>query len=157
MHGFQMLIRQSLWLGVGAVAVLGAGCAGMAHTKQAPVALSGSQEVPAVTTSASGSTDISVSESKCPSAGSSNNCPTLTGTVVTQGIKGTAAHIHQAAPGQNGPVIVTLIQVDDKTWAVPSGTTLTDGQNSAYWAGMLYVNVHSDANKGGELRAQLKP
>jgi len=107
--------------------------------------------------SVTGSTDISVSESKCPSAGSSNNCPTVSGTVVTKGIKGTAAHIHQGAPGQNGPVIVTLIQVDDSTWAVPSGTTLTGGQTDAFWAGMLYVNVHSDANKGGELRAQLKP
>ena len=156
MDTLQMLIRRSLWLGVGAAAVLGAGCAGMAHTNRGPVALSGSQEVPAVTTSASGSTDISVSDSKCPSAGSSNNCPTLSGTVVTKGIKGTAAHVHQGAPGQNGPVIVTLIQVDDNTWAVPSGITLTGGQTDAFWAGMLYVNVHSEPNKGGELRAQLK-
>jgi hypothetical protein len=76
---------------------------------------------------------------------------------VTKGIKGTAAHIHQGAPGQNGTVIVTLTKVDDNTWAVPSGTTLTGSQTDAFWAGMLYVNVHSDANKGGELRAQLKP
>jgi hypothetical protein len=54
-------------------------------------------------------------------------------------------------------VIVTLIQVDDNTWAGPSGTALTGGQTDAFWAGMLYVNVHSDANKGGELRVQLKP
>jgi hypothetical protein len=157
MDTFQMLIRRSLWLGVGAAAILGAGCAGMAHTNRGPVALTGSQEVPPVTTSASGSTDISVSASKCPSAGSSNNCPTVSGTVMTKGIEGTAAHIHQGAPGQNSPVIVTLIPVDDSTWAVPSGTTLTGAQNDAFWAGMLYVNVHSDANKGGELRVQLKP
>lgn len=90
MDTLQMLIRRSPWLGVGAAAVLDAGCAGMAHTNRGPAALSGSQEVSAVTTSASGSTDISVGESKCPSAGSSSNCRTLYGTLVTKGIKGTA-------------------------------------------------------------------
>jgi hypothetical protein len=39
----------------------------------------------------------------------------------------------------------------------PSGTTLTDAQYKAYLDGRLYVNVHSDANKGGEVRAQLRP
>jgi hypothetical protein len=122
-----------------------------------PTTLSGTQEVPAVTTSASGSTDVSVSYSKCPPATASNYCPTVYGSVVTAGIKGTAAHIHQGAAGQNGPVVVTLTKVDDNTWLVPSGVTLTDAQYDAYWAGLLYVNVHSDANKGGEIRAQLKP
>jgi hypothetical protein len=156
MDALQMLIRRSLWLGVGAAAVLAAGCAGMTHNR-GTVALSGTQEVPAVTTSASGSTDISVSESKCPAATMSSNCPTVYGTVVTSGIKSTAAHIHQGAMGQSGPAIVPLIKVDDNTWAVPPGTTLTSAQNDAYWSGMLYVNVHSDSHPGGELRAQLKP
>ena len=156
MDSLQILMRRSLWFGVGAAAVLAAGCAGMAHN-QAPLALTGSQEVPAVTTSASGSTDISVGESKCPAAESSSNCPTVYGTVMTSGMNGTAAHIHQGAPGQNGPAIVTLIKLDDNTWAVPSGTTLTPDQNAAYWAGMLYVNVHTNAHQGGEVRAQLKP
>jgi hypothetical protein len=156
MDALKMLIRRSLWLTLGAAAILAAGCAGITHNK-GPVALSGSQEVPRVTTSASGSTDISVSESKCPAATSSSNCPTVYGTVVTSGIKSTVAHIHQGAPGQNGPPIVTLVKVDDNTWAVPSGTTLTSAQNDAYLNGMLYVNVHSDANPGGEIRAQLRP
>jgi CHRD domain len=157
MDALHSFVKRSLWLGVGAVAVLAAGCAGMAHSNHSAAALSGAQEVPPVTTGAAGSTDISVSEAKCPSALSGNNCPTVYGTVVTSGINGTSAHIHQGAPGQNGPVIVTLVKVDDNTWAVPSGTTLSGTQNDAYWAGMLYVNVHSDANKGGEIRAQLKP
>jgi hypothetical protein len=34
---------------------------------------------------------------------------------------------------------------------------LTDAQYKSYKAGELYVNVHSDAYKGGEIRGQLMP
>jgi hypothetical protein len=34
---------------------------------------------------------------------------------------------------------------------------LSDAQYKALKAGDLYVNVHSDAHKGGEIRGQLKP
>jgi hypothetical protein len=81
----------------------------------------------------------------------------LVGTVQTTGLVATAAHIHQGAVGQNGPVIVTLVKTGTDVWGVPVGTSLTDAQYQAYLAGQLYVNVHTDANKGGEIRAQLKP
>ena len=38
-----------------------------------------------------------------------------------------------------------------------AGAKLTDAQYDSFKAGNLYVNVHSAANKGGEIRAQLKP
>jgi len=110
------------------------------------VTLSGSQEVPPVTTSASGSGSIKVSDDK-----------TVTGSVKTSGIDGAAAHIHVGAPGQNGPVAVPLAKGMDGTWSVPAGAKLTDAQYTAYKAGNLYVNVHSAANKGGEIRGQVKP
>jgi hypothetical protein len=65
---------------------------------------------------------------------------------------GTVAEIHQGAPGQNGPVIVSLIRTDDHTWSIPIDTTLTD----AYWAGQLYVTMATAAHKDGEIRAQLR-
>jgi CHRD domain len=68
-----------------------------------------------------------------------------------------AAHIHQGAMGQNGPVIVPLTKTSDNVWSVPAGTKLTDAQYEAFKAGNLYVNVHSAAHKDGEIRAQLKP
>ena len=89
--------------------------------------------------------DISVNSFKCPSAGSSENCPTLVGTVMTNGMAVTAVEVRDAARGQNGPVIVRLVKVDDDTWQVPSGTILTDAQYADYWAGRLYVNVDSEA------------
>jgi CHRD domain len=111
------------------------------------VKLSGSEEVPAVQTSASGSGTITVKEDK-----------SVSGSVSTSGIAGIAAHIHIGAAGQNGPVIVPLTKdADGTTWSVPAGAKLTDAQYAAYKAGDLYVNVHSAAHKGGEIRGQLKP
>ena len=78
------------------------------------------------------------------------------GTITTTGIAGTAAHIHMAAMGKNGPVIVPFLRMGDNTWGPAGGARLTDAQYKAYLAGELYVNVHSEANKGGEIRAQLK-
>jgi hypothetical protein len=119
---------------------------GVASADDVKVTLSGSQEVPAVTTSASGSGMITVGSDKA-----------ISGSVTTSGVAGTAAHIHMAAAGQNGPVIVPLVKSGDNGWAVGSGAKLTDAQYDAFKAGNLYVNVHSAAHKGGEIRGQIKP
>ena len=157
MTSLHPVLSRSLWLGLGAAALLVAGCANTPKRTSGLVSLSGAEQVPPVTTTASGTTDISARPSRCPSTASANNCPTVHGMVNTSGVVGTAAHIHQGAAGQNGPPIVTLVKTGPNSWQVPQGTTLTDAQYQAYWDGLLYVNVHSDANKGGEIRAQLKP
>ena len=110
------------------------------------VSLTGAQEVPAVTSTATGSGTVTVADDK-----------SVSGSVTTTGITGTMAHIHEAAPGQNGPPIITLQKKGESEWVVPAGTKLTDAQFASYKAGNLYVNVHSAANRGGEIRAQIKP
>ena len=112
------------------------GGAGIATAGEIKVNLSGDQEVPAVQTSATGSGAVTVEDDKS--------------------IKGTGAHIHEGAPGKNGPDIIALKKTSDNEWSVPGGAKLTDAQYDAYKAGNLYINVHSDANKGGEIRGQLK-
>jgi len=156
MHTRQLIITRPLWFGIGAAAIFAAGCAGMSSSHTA-VTLTGSQEVPPVATTASGNTDITVESFKCASAATSSNCPTVFGTVTTAGMNGTAAQIHEGAPGQNGPVIVSLVRTSDNTWSVPSDTTLTDAQNAAYLAGRFYVTVASANHARGEIRAQLRP
>ena len=108
--------------------------------------LSGKQEVPPVTTSASGNGTITVGPDR-----------SVSGSITTTGVAVTAAHIHDGAPGKNGPVIIPLVKTSDNVWSVPAGAKLTVAQHESYRAGSLYVNVHSAANKAGEIRGQLKP
>ena len=68
----------------------------------------------------------------------------------------TGAHIHcGAAAGANAGVAVNF----GTTLASPiQGTgTMTDAQMADLTAGKCYVNIHTDANKGGEVRGQLAP
>ena len=125
--------------------VLAAGT-GLAIAGASNVVLSGAQEVPPVQTSAAGTGTITVKDDM-----------SVSGSVTTTGVKGTMAHIHEAAPGKNGGVAIPLEKKSDNEWVVPAGARLTDAQYKSYKAGDLYVNVHSDANKGGEIRGQLKP
>lgn len=110
------------------------------------VTLAGDQEVPPVMSTGSGSGTITVGADK-----------SVSGSVTTTGISGVAAHIHEAAAGKSGPVIIPLAKSDDNTWTVPAGAKLSDAQYASFKAGNLYINVHTKANPGGELRGQLKP
>jgi hypothetical protein len=68
----------------------------------------------------------------------------------------TAAHIHQAPVGVNGPIIVPLNGMTSGVDAVYCGTgVLTPAQVTAFLANGCYVNVHTGAFPGGEVRAQL--
>ncbi len=138
--------RQLLWAVLSIVAVLFAGCANMATTQNVQVTLNGSQEVPPVTTAATGIGTITVGADK-----------SVSGSVTTSGVVGVAAHIHDGMQGKNGPVIVPMSKTSDNTWSVPAAAKFTDAQFESFKAGNLYVNVHSAANKGGEIRGQLKP
>jgi hypothetical protein len=84
---------------------------------------------------------------------------TVTGGVTLSGIVATLAHIHSGIAGTNGPVIVDLVRsgTDPNRWNVEDGGVLTAEQVNALLAGQLYVNVHSAANPGGEIRGQIKP
>ena len=117
---------------------------GVALGADVKVVLSGANEVPPVTTSASGDGTISIADDG-----------TVSGSVTTKGVQGTAAHIHMGAAGNNGPVIVPFTKEGD-TYKAPAGAKLNADQLKAFKGGELYVNVHSAANPNGEIRGQLK-
>ena len=67
----------------------------------------------------------------------------------------TMAHIHgPAEPGANAGVVVPFAAAASPIVGV---ATLTEAQAAELIAGKYYVNIHTAANKGGEIRGQLKP
>ena len=72
----------------------------------------------------------------------------------------TASHLHEAPAGVNGPVIVDLaslhVGVDPRSGLYSGGNlVLTESQEAALIAGNVYMNIHSTAFPGGEIRGQL--
>ncbi|MHB8746168.1 MAG: CHRD domain-containing protein [Gammaproteobacteria bacterium] len=120
--------------------------AGPAMAASVKVTLSGDQEVPPVKTSASGSGTITVGADK-----------SVSGSITISGIKATAAHIHIGAPGHGGLPVLPLEKTADNVWSVPAGAKFTGAQYDDFKAGYLYINVHSEAHKEGEIRGQVNP
>lgn len=119
------------------------------NTLQFLFALTGTEEVPAVDSVGTADADITV------------NVATgdISGELVVSGIDVTAAHVHDAFAGNNGPVLVALEQdaTDSSIFRVPASATLdSDGIDDLLAAG-LYLNAHTAEHPGGELRAQLLP
>ena len=66
----------------------------------------------------------------------------------------TAAHFHgPAEPGKNAGVAVAIPGA--ALSPVEGSATLTDAQAADLLAGKLYVNIHTAANPGGEIRGQV--
>ena len=64
----------------------------------------------------------------------------------------TAAHFHAGEVGKNGGV---AIPITPNTSPLEGTATLTAEQEADLMAGKWYVNVHTAANKGGEIRGQM--
>jgi Cu/Zn superoxide dismutase len=123
--------------------VLCASIAFGAHTNF-KATLNGIQEVPPVTTTASGTGAFTMT-----------NAGGLLYTITVNGLSGaiTAAHFHLGAAGTAGPVIQAI--TFSGTTAVGTWAPLADSIVAALYAGRIYVNVHTAANPGGEIRGQV--
>jgi len=132
-----------------AVAIVSIAATASAQQKNFMATLGGGSEVPAVSGAGKGMATVILDPAS----------KSITYEIDYSGLSGpaTAAHIHgPAATGANAGVVVPL---GDKAPPSPiKGTAkLTDAQIADLEAGKDYVNVHTDANKGGEIRGQLMP
>ncbi|MFD2571060.1 CHRD domain-containing protein [Spirosoma soli] len=114
-------------------------------------AMSGANEVPPVSTSATGNY----------TANYNRETRALSYTVTYQGLTPTMGHIHSVtaatAAGNNGPVSIGFTSL---TSPIVGQTTLTQEQQDAMYAKRTYANLHTTANPGGEIRgniAQIDP
>ena len=125
-----------------------AGVVGLATLAQAPVqleaTLDGAQEVPAVTSSGSGTGTFTVEDKKVEYAVTFAG---LTGVVV--------GHIHHGAVGTAGAVVITF---DGPTGSPFAGTSppITEEQLQKLFLGEMYANVHTVAQPNGEIRGQIR-
>jgi hypothetical protein len=105
--------------------------------------LNGASEVPPVQSTATGSATVNVDTAT----------KKITWSVTYAGLTAMAAHIHcGAAAGANAGVAVPLAV---GTSPITGSGTMTDSQLAELTAGKCYINIHTAANKGGEIRGQL--
>jgi len=81
----------------------------------------------------------------------------LTYTLTFDGLSGpaTAAHIHGPATRKENAGVVVPLGAKAPTSPITGTATLTDDQAKALASSKLYVNVHTAANPGGEIRGQI--
>ncbi|MCK1359094.1 CHRD domain-containing protein [Bradyrhizobium sp. 199] len=128
-------------LALGAVAF-----AGPASAEKLKATLDGKSEVPATTSNGSGTADLDYDAAS----------KKLSWTVTYSGLSGpaTAAHFHgPAEAGKNAGVAVAIPNATSSP--VKGEATLTDAQAADLLGGKLYVNIHTAANPGGEIRGQV--
>lgn len=104
---------------------------------------SGANEVPAVSTSATGTVTASYDKTS----------KILTYNVAYAGLTPTAGHFHLGTPGTNGNIIIQFPYVSYSP--IVGSALLTPAQETALLAGGLYANLHTTANSGEEIRANV--
>jgi hypothetical protein len=120
--------------------------AGPAFAEKMKATLDGASEVPANTTAGKGTADIDYDAAS----------KKLTWKLTYSGLTGpaTAAHFH--GPAEAGKNAGVAVAIPGATASPAEGSaTLTDAQAADLMAGKFYVNVHTAANPGGEIRGQV--
>ncbi len=120
----------------------------MAGTQTFNTSLADSNEVPAVTSDASGMATVTLQGDSIHIKGKFSG---LSGKYV-------GSHIHKGAEGENGSPILTLeptLGSDSLSGSWDASYALNASQISALKADSLYINVHSTEHKPGEIRGQL--
>lgn len=105
--------------------------------------LSGQNEVPANSSTASGTSTLTYNK----------NTKMFSIVTTYNGLAPIMGHIHKAEKGVNGPVIFPFTDVSMSPIKLEG--SLTDAQYDALMKDSMYVNLHTTAFPGGEIRGQL--
>ncbi len=119
---------------------------GPAFAQKLKAALDGKAEVPATTSAGKGTADLDYDAAS----------KKLTWKLTYSGLSGpaTAAHFHgPAETGKNAGVAVAIPNAGASP--VDGSAVLTDAQAADLLAGKYYINIHTAANPGGEIRGQV--
>lgn len=135
-----------LWpLAFALLASCGGGGSSATSTRIFAATLAGTQEVPPNASGATGSGTVTVDAAT----------RAMTATVTTTGVVGTAAHIHNGAPGVSGPVVFPLTETPAGSGLWVTTVTLSVDEFNLLIAGNYYFNIHSLAFPDGEIRGQI--
>lgn len=124
------------------------------RTYTATVPLTGSNEVPVVTTTASGTANISYSEQ------SKTIAYTITWQLGSTTATTTGMHFHGAENGSNStssPIVIEIPGFTSASSGTLTGTTrmLNAAEISQLLSGKWYVNIHSSNFPSGEIRGNI--
>ena len=111
--------------------------------------LTGDQEVPSVTTSASGVASFFLNDT-WDTLFVNINAANLSGDI-------TGIHVHEGAKGSKGGVVTDLSSfvLGNQVKGYLTGSNLTSAMIAKYLSGAYYINLHTAAHPSGEIRAQL--
>jgi hypothetical protein len=119
---------------------------GSAFAEKMKVTLDGKSEVPPNTSAGTGAADVDYDAAS----------KKLTWKLTYSGLSGpaTAAHFH--GPAEAGKNAGVKVPIPNATSSPAEGSAiLTDEQAADLTAGKYYINVHTAANPGGEIRGQV--
>ena len=139
--------RRPLLAAAALTALLLTGTSAIAATQDYVADLTASKEVPPNDSKGTGAVTASYDTAS----------KKFTYTATYMGLSGpaTAAHFHGPAEvGANAPPVVP-VTMSPLASPIKGEATLTDAQAADLAAGKWYFNVHTAANKGGELRGQV--
>lgn len=141
----KMTILRSSLAALACTAVLAFASSSIAANVSLKADLKGASEVPPVDSKGTGSVTATFD--------TASKKLSWKGSVTGLSGPATAAHFHSGEAGKNGAVVVPIAGADKGSFE--GSATLTDAQAEELMAGKWYVNVHTAANKGGEVRGQV--
>jgi hypothetical protein len=145
----QNLLEEPMKTTIATLAVLAAFAIAPAYadTVKYKANLNGASEVPANDTKGTGTIEATYDSAT----------KTLSWSGEYSGLTGPEAAAHFHGPAALGTNAGVLVPVDAKASPFKGMATLTDEQAKAFADGKVYFNIHTAANKGGEIRGQLAP